>query len=197
VTDRVVAVLARPAPALPAGLVTAMLEDVVDLVTDTPMVDAALAVADGYDIAGLGLTWPGTLVVDVAADPAAAEVIDAVSTPAVTAIAVVAADVPDLPTLLLGKLFSALAGPHGASVAVCPAEEGGLVALAATLPVVDWLRDLRLRLDDLDAVASARAAAPPRGLSVGPGWRRVRSPADLNYLDPGLEGWETTRAYLG
>jgi hypothetical protein len=112
------------------------------------------------------------------------------------AVAVVAADVPDLPTLLLGKLFSALAGPRGAAVAACPAEGGGLVALAANLPLADWLGGLDLRLDDLDSLASLRRTAGRGELSVGPGWRRVRTVADLDHLDVGLEGWEATRSYL-
>jgi hypothetical protein len=30
----------------------------------------------------------------------------------------------------------------------------------------------------------------------GPGWHRLRTPDDLRLLDPGLEGWENTRALL-
>jgi hypothetical protein len=204
VTDRVVAVLASPSAMLPARLTAAMLEDVVDLVSDTPMVSAALAVTQGYEVEAEAVTWPGTLVVGVAAGTTVAavlakvlaEVLVAVPGSDVTAVAVVAADVPDLPTLLLGKLFSALAGSRGAAVAVCPAENGGLVAVAANVPFVGWLADLSVRLDDPDALARVRRTAPPAGLSVGPGWRRVRNPRDVDRLDPGLEGWEATRSYL-
>lgn len=195
-TDRVVAVLARPSLTLPAALAASMLEDVVDLVTDTPMVLPGLAVADGYDVAVPALTWPGTLVVNVAAKPTLVEVLSALERPDAAAVAVVAPDVPDLPTLLLGKLFSALAGPRGAAVAVCPAEGGGLVAIAANLPLADWLADSPLHLDDLEVLETLCSAAPRGGLIIGPGWRRVRRTSDLNYLDPGLEGWEATRTYL-
>jgi hypothetical protein len=194
--DRVVAVFARPPASLPTALASAMLEDVVDLVTETPLVDAALAVAEGYDVASQALTWPGTPVLAVSAEATAAEILAAASAPRVLAVAVVAPDVPDLPTLLLGKLFSALAGARGAAVAVCPAEGGGLVALAANLPLVPWLAACQVRLDDADALEALRQAAPLTQLSVGPGWRRVREPADVAGLDAGLEGWDATRAYL-
>jgi hypothetical protein len=197
-SDRTVAVLPRPPGALSAGLAAAMLADVVDLVAETPLVASALAAPLGYDAAG-ALTWPGTIRVEVPADPTVAEVLNALavmSEPNVLALAVVVADVPDLPTLLLGKLFSALAGPRGAAVAVCPAQGSGLVAVAANLPVVGWLSSCAVRLDDPDALDQLRAAAPLVELSVGPGWRRIREPGDVVGLDPGLEGWDATRAYL-
>jgi hypothetical protein len=193
----VVAVLARPSLSLPPALVAAMLEDVVDLVTETPLVDPALAVAQGYDVPAATLTWPGTRVVLVGPDPTIGQVLAAVSTVAVLAVAVVAPDVADLPTLLLGKLFSALAGPRGAAVAVCPAEGHGLVAVAANVPVVGWLVECRARLDDVDALEAIRRVAPLVQLSVGPGWHRVRVPGDVVHLDPGLEGRDATRTYLG
>ena len=39
--------------------------------------------------------------------------------------------------------------------------------------------------------------ATPRGTDVAPAasWHRLRSPEDLGHLDPGLEGWDATRAY--
>jgi hypothetical protein len=196
VTERVVAVLARPAPALPPELVAAMLEDVVDLVTDTPMIVPALVVAAGWETAPPAVTWPGTPVAGVTPEPTVGDVFAALDLGEAVAVAVVAADVPDLPTLLLGKLFSALAGPRGAAVAVCPAEGGGLVAVAANLPLVDWLDGLVLRLDDPDGLESLRRTAGRGELSICPGWRRVRALTDVNELDPGLEGWEATRAYL-
>jgi hypothetical protein len=193
---RVVAVLARPSPLLPPPLAVAMLTDVIDLVADTAEVGSAVAVAAGHDETTRGLTWPGTDLVSVSNDPNVAEVLQAAETTGANAVAVVACDVPDLPNLLLGKLFSALAGPRGASVAVCPAESGGLVAAAAMVPLSGWLRQLSVRFDDDDAMAQLIAGAPLTELSIGPGWHRVRSVADLSRLDPGLEGWDATRAYL-
>jgi hypothetical protein len=108
---------------------------------------------------------------------------------------VVAGDAPDLPPLLLGKLHSALTG---AEVAVCPADGGGLVALAARLPVPGWLRstDIPVNPDSEEILSALRRVAPRRGLQIGPGWHRIRGPADVVRLDPGLEGWEATRALL-
>jgi hypothetical protein len=193
-TERVVAVLARASATLPAGLSRAMLSDVVDLVADTPQVESVLAVAGGYDGAAT-VTWPGTRVVQVSAAPTVAEVLQA-SGPA-AAVAAVVPDAPDLPTLLFGKLFSALTGRRGASLAICPAEGGGLVAAAAPVPLADWVGALAVGFDDADAVDLLRVGAPPGGLSVGPGWHRVREISDTARLDPGLEGWDATRAYLG
>ncbi|MEU0572030.1 hypothetical protein ABZ297_42435, partial [Nonomuraea sp. NPDC005983] len=52
-------------------------------------------------------------------------------------------------------------------------------------------------LDDPDLVATLRAQAPGRRMvATGPGWHRLRTPDDLGRLDPGLEGWESTRALL-
>jgi hypothetical protein len=194
--ERVVAVLVRPAADLPAGLGLAMLNDVVDLVADTPQVDPALVVAAGAERLADSVAWPGTPKITVSSDPTLAEVLTAIATHADAAVAVVVPDVPDLPTLLLGKLFSALAGPPHRSIAVCPAAAGGLVAAAVpTSGLPDWL-DASLRLDDDEALRTLRDAAPPGALTVGPGWRRVRREADLASLDPGLEGWEATRAWL-
>lgn len=143
------------------------------------------------------LAWPGTPVLGVAAaDPAEVvlAVLDAVTGPGGAEAVVVAADAPDLPQLLLGKLFSALST---AEVAVCPTLDGGLVALASVLPAPDWLRGAAVGLDTPHAVGRLRQAAPDRrSFVVGPGWHRLQRPADLGLLDPGLEGWERTRALL-
>jgi 2-phospho-L-lactate guanylyltransferase (CobY/MobA/RfbA family) len=196
VTDRVVAVvIPAPADREDVELVVAMLEDVVDLVADTPEVTGALVEPPGCGARADAVAWPGTARVEVATDPTLAELLQRVRGLATSAVAVVVPDVPDLPTLLLGKLFSALAGPPRLELAICPADGGGLVAVA--IPVdepADWLAALDVHLDDVDALDRIRAAAPPRALAVGPGWHRTRSRADLDRLDPGLEGWDATRA---
>lgn len=195
-TSRVVVVLARPSDALPSELTAAMLADVIDLVADTPEVDSALAVAAGYDASASVLTWPGTPVVTVAASPTLAEILVAAPTTQAVAVAAVVPDAPDLPTLMLGKLFSALAGRGRTSFAVCPDDRGGLVAVAASLPIPSWLTGVAIGLDSPDGLDALRAAAPPGELTIGPGWHRVRAEDDLRRLDPGLEGWDATRAYL-
>jgi len=189
---RVVAVVASPSS---DPLALAMLEDVVDLVAAMREVEAALVTPPAADDAMRAVTWPAMPVVEAAAAASAAELVDAVATATEAGeVALVSADVPDLPALLLGKLHSALTG---AQVAVCPAEDGRLVALAARVPGPAWLADSGVGLDDEDAIRRLRAAAPRRTLLVGAGWRRVRNRDDALRLDPGLEGWETTRALLG
>jgi len=191
VTRRVVAVQAAAAT---DPLALAMLEDVVDLVEAMSEVEAALAVPSGADDAVRAVTWPGMPVVEVPTPTGVCDVLDALGALGVEEAAVVCPDAPDLPALLLGKLHSALTG---AQVAVCPADDGRLGALAARLPVADWLRASAVALDDDDVVRRLRAQAPRRTLHVGPGWHRIRGRADAGRLDPGLEGWEATRGVLG
>jgi glycosyltransferase A (GT-A) superfamily protein (DUF2064 family) len=107
--------------------------------------------------------------------------------------AVVAADAPDVPGLVLGKLLRPLTTRP---LALAPAGTGGtgLLGVAAQLPAPAWLPPVDL---DTAEVAPIRAAAPrPGDVAVTAGWRRLRGPADLATLDPGLEGWDATRALL-
>ena len=68
------------------------------------------------------------------------------------------------------------------------------MALAAHLPYPDWAA---VGFDDLDPVKALRASAPgSRMVARGPGWHRLRTPDDIRLLDPGLEGWDNTRALL-
>ncbi|MGB9378906.1 MAG: DUF2064 domain-containing protein [Mycobacteriales bacterium] len=111
---------------------------------------------------------------------------------------VVGHDAPDLPQMILAKMFQALAS---SPVALAPADGGGAVALGAVLPLSDWLAEwldhARPALDLPSLAEDLRAAAPrPGSVRVTPGWHRLREPADLRRLDPGLEGWESTRALL-
>jgi molybdopterin-guanine dinucleotide biosynthesis protein A len=193
--QRVIAVSVGPAPGLPDELVAAMLSDVVDLVASTPQVAPAVLATHGcLDLARDAL-WPSTPLIEVADDATIGGLLAAVPSAGMVAVAVVAADAPDLPGLLLGKLFRAVSGRT--DVAVIPADPDALVAVAATLPQPDWLRDSDVRLGDRDALLALHAAAPPRELSLAPGWHRVRSVADTDTLDPGLEGWDATRLALG
>jgi hypothetical protein len=187
-------VVAVQAGAATEPLALAMLEDVVDLVEAMREVEAALAVSDGAADEVRAVTWPGMPVVDVPATPSACDVLDALAAIGAEEAGIVCADAPDLPVLLLGKLHSALTG---AEVAVCPAADGRLVALASRLPVPDWLRASEATLDDPDVVRRLRAQAPRRALHVGPGWHRIRGAEDAGMLDRGLEGWDATRAVLG
>src|SRR4051794_39824229 len=186
-------VVAGRAAAAPEPLALAMLEDVVDLVEAMREVEAALAFPAGAGEDVRAVTWPGMPVVDVPAQPSVCDVLDALAAVGADEAAVVGPDVPDLPALLLGKMHSALTG---AEVAVCPADDGRLVALASRLPAPEWLRASSATLDGEDVVRRLRAHAPRRALHVGPGWHRIRGRQDAGRLDPGLEGWEATRAVL-
>jgi hypothetical protein len=67
------------------------------------------------------------------------------------------------------------------------------VALASRLPAPPWLSR---ELADLDGSGLTARAADAGEVAVGPGWHRLRTPADVRRLDPGLEGWASTRALL-
>lgn len=206
-TERLAAVvaLADAAAAAPPGVdpvrwQRALVEDVYEVLAGLTGVAATLAVCpeDHPDRGELSaLTWPGTQIVAVPSGPSpevTVAVLAALADRDAEQGLAVAGDAPDLPPLLLGKLFRGLGS---ADVAVCPAESGGLVALAARLPLAAWLLAAEVGLDTPDAHDRLARAAPSRRLlSVGPGWHRLRAPADLSLLDPGLEGWEATRALL-
>lgn len=134
------------------------------------------------------IVWPGTEVLHVEADASLRQIFARLRADQA---AVVSADAPDLPPLLVGKLFRELGR---AAFSVCPSEDGGAAALAAHLPLPAWAAP---DLDVHDPVSALRDQAPGRRLvATTPGWHRVRSTADLARLDPGLEGWENTRALL-
>jgi hypothetical protein len=174
----------------------ALLEDTYDVVAGLELVTPALILSGEEWPAAEAITWPGTPIVRADGLRAALERLGELGAEQA---ALIAGDAPDLPPLLIGKLFRALG--H-AQAAVCPAEGGGVVALAVPLPAPSWLFHGAARsgfdLFDLpDAFVRLRAAAPRPGLvQAGPGWHRLRAAADLDFLDPGLEGWESTRALL-
>jgi len=172
-----------------------MLEDVIDLIAGMQQVEGALVAVGSAVETAQRAAWPGMAVLGVLDDMTihVPTCLSAVHVAGADEAALVCADAPDLPPLLIGKLFSALTTSE---VAVCPADDGRLVALAARLPAPDWLDATAVSLDDVDALTRLRAAAPPRGLVVGSGWHRVRGVAEAMRLDPGLEGWEATREWL-
>jgi hypothetical protein len=193
VTARFVAVLAggevaAPPGADPAEFRLAVLEDTYEVVAGLEFITPVLALTHD-DADAEAITWPGTEVVRTTGLRA---LLDTLAGLGAEQAAVVAHDAPDLPSLLLGKLFRGLGGGE---VAICPAKGGGLVALAARLPAPGWLGDIDL--DTPDAPSRLRAAAGrPGAVRSGPGWHRLRTPADLSRLDPGLEGWDNTRLLL-
>ncbi|SFO67493.1 hypothetical protein SAMN04489713_108298 [Actinomadura madurae] len=206
-TARFAAVFARPAPEgarpVPPGIDPeefrlALLEDTYEVVAGLELVTSALVLDPPDQPDAEAVTWPGTPILR---EPSPAGAFAALHALGAGAAALVAPDAPDLPPLLIGKLFRALGS---APAAACRAEGAlagghGLVALAARLPLPGWLvtalRDVDL--DTPDALTRLRAAAPRPGLvPQGPAWHRLRTLDDLRLLDPGLEGWENTRALL-
>lgn len=204
-TRRVVAVpLTGPPPASacppgvePAAFATALAEDVVNLVTDLAGVDPAIVATGDNAVLADSLRWPGTTVLRLPADTASPALVAALAGLAglgYDQAALVSPDAPDLPGLVLAKPFRALTTRP---VAVAPATSGGLVAFACELPVPGWLAGFDLDFDDPGMVERLKERAPRRrDVFVTPEWHRLREPADLALLDPGLEGWEATRSLL-
>lgn len=175
--------LLTPVPWAPPGVEpatwrAALAEDVVDLLAALVEVEPAIAVTEADRDLAAAVRWPR---MPVYALP------HATLRPALTAAAedgyeqaaVVVADAPDLPGLLVAKLLRPLSTR---AVAVAPALGGpGLLGVAARLPAPDWLPDL-----DLDSATpmDLTRAAPRRALvATAPGWRRLRGPGDLPGLD--------------
>jgi hypothetical protein len=215
---RIVAVLVTPAVSAaappgadPVAFGRALVEDSCDLVAGLEFVTPAVALSDSARrlLGGVReLVWPGTPVFELPAggDGLVGQTLRMLAARGADQAVVLAADAPDLPPLLIGKLFRALGAIRRAEFAVCPAEGGGLVALAAWLPVADWfarvtseldLPGSSAELDVADFTGRLRDGAPRRGLvQAVSGWHRLRSADDLKRLDPGLEGWQATRDVL-
>ncbi|WP_424536132.1 hypothetical protein ACOZ38_40215 [Sphaerisporangium viridialbum] len=172
----------------PAEFLLALAEDTYEIVAGLDLVEPVILAAgvDGLD----DLAWPGTRVIALSGSAGPAEAFAALQPYGEEAV-VISGDAPDLPPLLIGKLFRELGR---APIAVCPAAEGGAVAMAARLPFPEWAS---AGFDDPDVVVRLRGQAPgSRMVATGPGWHRLRGPGDIARLDPGLEGWENTRALL-
>lgn len=190
---RLAVVLARYAAAgAPPGIdprsfAAAALADTYEVVADL--------VGVGHGIAGppgvVSLLWPGGLALTDATPIEVARRL----TDRFDQLVLVAADAPDLPGLVLAKVLKPL---HRSDVVVAPARGGdGAVALGVALPLAAWLTADLLDLDHTSAAALSAAAPDRSRVAVAPDWHRLRTPADLARLDPGLEGWEETRVLLG
>ncbi|WP_246267435.1 hypothetical protein [Nonomuraea typhae] len=164
----------------------AMAEDTYEMVAALDLVTPVLVTS----VPGLeDIVWPGTDIIPINDDEPLKSIINRL--PGDQA-AVIAADAPDLPPLLVGKLFRELGR---AQIALSPCEYGGAAALACHLPLPGWAAP---DLDADDPVADLRAQAPGRRMvAASPGWHRLRTRDDTLRLDPGLEGWDNTRALLG
>jgi hypothetical protein len=173
----------------PAAWRHALAEDVVDLLATLAEVTPAVAVVPADRPLADALVWPGTRVYEVPALTSDA-IFAAAGRDGYEQAALIAPDAPDLPGMLVGKLLRPLSTRP---VSVAPSLTGGLLGLAVRLPVPEWLPVL-----DLDArVEDVRKAAPQPGrVAMATGWHRLTGPDALARLDPGLEGWEATRALL-
>ncbi|MFC5830009.1 DUF2064 domain-containing protein [Nonomuraea insulae] len=189
---RIAAVLVRQnmAQAAPPGVdprefLEAMAEDTYEIVAGLELVTPVLITS----VPGLDdIVWPGTEVITIAEGEPLKTTLRGIQA---DQIAVISADAPDLPPLLIGKLFRELGR---AEITVCPSEDGGAVALACGLPAPAWADP---DLDAYDVVKDLRDQAPgPRRVATTPGWHRLRTRDDLERLDPGLEGWDNTRALV-
>jgi hypothetical protein len=175
---------------------TALAEDLVDLLATLNEVEPAIATTAADRPLAAAVCWPTMPVYEVpAATPAAA--FAAAAADGFHQAAVLAADAPDLPGLLVGKLLRPLTTR---TIAVAPAsaraadDASGLLGVATQLPAPDWLPEVDL---DTGSVAALRKSAPSRPqVATVPGWRRLRGPSDLATLDPAVEGWDATRSLL-
>ncbi|MGW0431339.1 hypothetical protein ACWDV4_02140 [Micromonospora sp. NPDC003197] len=193
---RTVVVLPGPIGWAPAGTDpttwrAALAEDVVDLIATLNGVDPAIAVVAADRPLADVVAWPGMPIYDVPTRTVNA-VAAATAADGYDQVAVLAADAPDVPGLILGKLLRPLSSR---TVAVAPnSGGGGLLGVAVRLPAPDWLPEIDLDTADLTGLRSA--ATRPGEVAATPGWRRLGGPADLPTLDPAIEGWELTRALL-
>jgi hypothetical protein len=195
VTPVLVVVLLTPVGWTPPGVDlaewrAALAEDTVDLLAPLPQVETAIA-AGSADLALAGsVGWPAMKVYEVKHVTFRAA-LHAAADEGHERAAVIVADAPDLPAMLVGKLIRPLTTRD---VAVAPALDGGLLGVASRLPVPAWLPDLETEDGD---VRQARSAAPePTRVAATPAWHRLRGPLDLHRLDPALDGWEKTRSLL-
>lgn len=197
-------VVGEPPPGIdPTMWSRALIEDSYEVLADLARTASGF-VGSAADLAALDeLSWPDTVLVELPPGKAGSggdrgdpvtrpvEAVEAVGDRA-DVVVLLSPDAPDLPGLHVGKVFQAL---EQADLAWVPVADGGVAVLGFALPLADWVRRVRPGFDGtpLDWLA----AAPDRHRAVAaPGWHRLRHPGDLRHLDPGLSGWETTRALL-
>jgi hypothetical protein len=191
---RVAIVLARysGAAAAPEGVdpdafAAACLLDSYEVMADLIGVRSGIAGPDGV----AEMLWPGALhfppniTVPTLANELAGDADELVIVPA---------DLPDLPGLVLAKLFKVL---HRSDIAVAPERtRDGCVAIGVSLPLAEWISEDAFDLNH-NPYTRLSAIAPRRSrCTLTPAWHRLRTPEDVARLDPGLEGWEETRTLL-
>jgi hypothetical protein len=192
----VVAVLAPPvwvpATVEPSEWRTALAEDILDVLARLVEAEPAIAATDAD---ALSVGWPGLRRYQLARLDLMS-LFRAVAADGFDQAVVIAGDAPDLPGMMIAKLLRplttrpvAVAGAHAS-----PETEAGLLGVAARLPAPWWLP--AMELDQLTPQSLRRLAPRPTDVAPAPAWHRMRGPYDLARLDPGLEGWDATRALL-
>ncbi|MEP6697544.1 MAG: DUF2064 domain-containing protein [Pseudonocardiales bacterium] len=185
-----------PSPAAPPGIdgaayAAAMFDDVAEVLHGLEGVQSLVVCSANRSESVRPLLWPDVPIVESAA-PSVLSAVRWAQERGFGEVVVVAADAPDLPQLVLAKVFQALAR---SPVAVAAMDDGAAVAVGVALPAPAWLPDLDLA--DRHLLAQLRAVAGgPAQAALTPGWHRMRTPDDARRLDAGLEGWEATRALL-
>jgi hypothetical protein len=178
---------AAPTDIDPAAFAAACLLDSYEVVADLIGVESGIAGPPSVS----EMLWPGALhlLADITVPVMARQLSDVVDE-----LVVIPADLPDLPGLVLAKLFKVL---HRTDIAIAPERDGeGCTAIGVSLPLADWIPDDAFDLDH-NPYERLSAIAPRRSrCALAPAWHRLRTPVDLRRLDPGLEGWEETRALL-
>src|SRR3954451_7437783 len=162
VTRRVVVALLVPVEWSPPGVDldawrAALAEDVVDLLARLAQAEPAIVTTPGDRELAEEIAWPGMRIYEV---PTATylPVLAAATADGFDQAAVIAADAPDLPGMILGKLLRPL---ENKAVAVASGGPGnGLRGLATSLPAPAWLID-----HDLDGASAPllRKTAPQPG----------------------------------
>lgn len=182
----VAACRAVPPPGVAAEeFATAALTDTYEVLAGLEGVRSGIAGEADHD----DLLWPESVLI---AENGLRAIADRAATDA-DALVLVPADAPDLPQLVVAKVFKALIR---AETCIAPERGGtGIAALGLRLPWPDWLPD-ELSLDSDPYPALIRMVPERRLLTRGPDWHRLRTPGATDRLDPGLEGWEETRALL-
>lgn len=172
----------------PAAFAAACLLDSYEVVAD--LIGVTSGIAGPPSVAEM--LWPGAL--HLATDTTVPVMAQQLSETA-DELVLLPADLPDLPGLVLAKLFKVL---HRTDIAIAPERSGnGCAAIGVSLPLADWIADDAFDLDH-NPFERLSAIAPRRSrCALAPPWHRLRTPVDLRRLDPGLEGWEETRALLG
>ena len=199
VGERLVVVLAVPAPdpspvpsVSPERWEAALLADAVDAAES--LAAAAIAVlcpprhADAVATAAAIDTTVWT-----SEQPTVLEAAERATGAGARQVVVLVSDAPHLPGLLVGKVFRALGR---ADLAICADPRGLASAIGLQLPAAEWLTDMDP--DQTDVADRAKVAAPrPALVRLTPGWRRLRTEADLAALEAAVDGADFTRALVG